>query len=242
MNDEIYQNQQSEDTGVTINLREIMHVLWSRILWIVLVVAVCVAGTFIFTKVTEKPQYRSNATLFFVCDHANPATAIAVATYQAEDYAEMATTQDVLNTVINNLSLEMSYKTLASKITVEYGEESRIINLSVKDKYPNRAQTILDEICRVTKELSVDRSGAAASISVFGSAVEAEPVGSALTRNVLMAFLIGLVGSVGVIVAIHLFDDKIKSPDTVQRALGVSTLGTIPYQRAKEEEVLGGEG
>ena len=57
----------------------------------------------------------------------------------------------------------------------------------------------------------------------------------------LLAFLVGAVGSVGVILAIYLLDDKVKTPDTVQRVLGVSTLGMIPYQRAKEQEILGGE-
>ncbi len=241
MNDEMYMNEQTEGTGIAINLRDIAQVVWSKILWIVLAVAVCVGGAFVFTKLTEKPQYRSNATLFFVCDNQNPATAIAVATYQAEDYAEMATTQDVLSKVINNLGLDMGYKSLASRITISYGEESRIINISVKDRYPNRAQSILDEVCRVTKELSVDRSGAASTISVYGSSSEAERIGSALTKNMLLAFLVGVVGSVGVILAIYLLDDKVKTPDTVQRVLGVSTLGMIPYQRAKEQEILGGE-
>ena len=242
MNDEIYVNEQTEESStVTINLRDIAQVVWSKILWIALAVVVCVGGAFVFTKLTEKPQYRSNVTLFFVCDNQNPATAIAVATYQAEDYAEMATTQDVLRKVIDNLGLDMDHKFLASKLSVSYGAESRIINISVTDLYPNRAQSILDEVCRVTKELSVDRSGAASTISVYGSSSEAERIGSALTKNMLLAFLVGVVGSVGVILAIYLLDDKVKTPDTVQRVLGVSTLGMIPYQRAKEQEILGGE-
>lgn len=242
MNDEMYMNEQAEQTGVAINLRDIAQVLWSKILWIALVVAVCVGGTFVYTKLTEKPQYRSSATLYFVCDNQNPATAIAVATYQAEDYVQMATTQEVLSKVIDTLNLNMSYKALASRITITYGDESRIVNISVKDRDPYRARDILDEVCRVTKELSVDRSGAADTMTVFGSSNAADRVGSAMTKNVLMAFLVSLAGSVGVIVAIYLLDDKIKTPDTVQRVLGVSTLGMIPYQRAKEQEILGGEG
>lgn len=239
---ETYQTQQNEEAGVSINLREIGQLLLSKLLWILLVAAVLLMGTFIYTKITEVPQYRSNATLFFVCDHSNPANAIAVATYQAQDYSQMAVKQETLDIVIENLGLNMSYKQLASMITVEYGEEARIISISVTDKYPNRAQTILDEVCRVTKELTVDRSSAGALTSVFGRSSVAEQIGSAMGRNLLLAFLVGVVGSVGVIVAIYLLDDKIKSPDTVTRALGVSTLGAIPYQRVKEEELLGGEG
>ena len=240
---EMYQVQQNEEeSGISINLREIVQVIWSKILWILLVVVVCAAGAFVYTKVTEKPVYRSNATLYFVCDHANPATAIAVATYQAGDFAEIAKAPEALRTVKENLNLEMSHQSIGSKIVVSYNPESRIVNLSVTDQYPNRAQSILDEVCRVAKELSVDRSGAGASVAVYGAAGQAELVGSALTKNVLLAFLVGLVGSVGVIVAIHLLDDKIKNPDIVQRALGVSTLGMIPYQRTKEDEIVGGEG
>ena len=168
---EMYQVQQNEEeSGISINLREIVQVIWSKILWILLVVVVCAAGAFVYTKVTEKPVYRSNATLYFVCDHANPATAIAVATYQAGDFAEIAKAPEALRTVKENLNLEMSHQTIGSKIVVSYNPESRIVNLSVTDQYPNRAQSILDEVCRVAKELSVDRSGAGASVAVYGAA------------------------------------------------------------------------
>lgn len=240
--DEMYQAQQPEgDAGFVIDLREIVMLLWSRILWIVLAVAVCVAGAFAITKVTEKPEYRSNTTLYFVCSHSNPSTAVAVATFQAKDFADMATTQNVLDAVSENLGLGFDHSTLASMITVDYEGESRTVNISVKDRYPNRAQTILDEVCRVTKQMSIDRSGAADSTMVFGSSSVADRVDSPLVRNLLIAFIIGLIGSVGVIFVVYLLDDKIKSPDTVQRVLGVGTLGTIPYQREKEEK-LGGEG
>ena len=229
-----YQNiPNEEENEKAIDLRELMTVLISRAVWIALAVAVCLTAAFCYTKITTKPQYRLNVTLRFVRGTMNVASDVAMATYMAEDFATMATERPVLEQVIENLSLEMSYSALLSKVKVDYTKESRILRISVTDGYPKRAQAILDEVCNVTKNLMIDEE--ATSYRVEGVSMPAERVASPMARNLLVAALIGFVGSAGVFILIYVLDDKLKTPDHIQRALGISTLGTIPYQRQREE-------
>lgn len=224
---------QEEENEKAINLRELLSVLVARAVWIVLAVAVCLTAAFCYTKITAKPQYRSNVTLRFVRGTMNVASDVAMATYMAEDFATMTTERPILEQVIENLSLEMSYAALRSKVNVDYTKESRILRISVTDGYPLRAQAILDEICNVTKELMIDEE--ATSYRVEGVTLPAERVASPMARNLLLAGLIGFIGSAGVFILIYVLDDKLKTADHIQRALGISTLGTIPFQHQREE-------
>lgn len=233
--------QEEEENENSIDMRELIQVVLSRAIWVIVAVALCLTVAFCYTKIAVKPQYRSNATLRFVRGNMNVASDVAMATYMAADYAQMATERLVLEQVIENLSLDMSYGALKSKVSISYEKEDRIIAISVTDAYPNRARVILDEINRVTKKCLIDDFGAD-SYTISGGSFPAERVASPMMRNLLLAFLIGFVGSVGVIVLIYILDDKIKSPETIQRVLGVSTLGTIPYQRLREEEMQATEG
>lgn len=237
---ENYNVPREEENESIIDIRELFQVVLSRALWIVLVVAVCLTAAFAYTKIAVKPQYRSNDTLYVFRGNGDTPSDVAMATYFAADFSEMITKHAVLDQVIENLSLDMSYGSLLSKIDISYNSESRIIDISVTDAYPMRAQTILEEVCRVAQEQMVTRIGATSITIMHGGITEAEQVGIPLARNMLLAGLVGLVGSVGVIVLIYILDDKIKSPDHIQRVLGVSTLGMIPYQRL-QEETEGGE-
>ncbi len=230
---EFHNIPQEEETEKAIDLRELLSVLVSRAVWIAIAVAVCLTAAFCYTRITVKPQYRSNVTLRFVRGTMNVASDVAMATYMAEDFAQMAVERPVLEEVIDNLSLDMSYNALYSKVKVDYVKESRILRISVTDGYPLRAQAILDEVCRVTKELMIDEE--ASSYRVEGVTMPAERVASPMARNLLVAGLIGFVGSAGVFILIYVLDDKLKTADHIQRALGISTLGTIPYQRQREE-------
>ena len=225
--------QEQEETEKSIDLRELIAVLMSRAIWIAVAVAVCLVGAFCYTKATVKPQYRSNVTLRFVRGTMNVASDVAMATYMAEDFAQMAVERPIIEQVISNLSLETSYSALVSKVKVDYAKESRILRMSVTDLYPKRAQAILDEICKVTKEVMIDEE--ATSYRVEGVTMPAERVASPMMRNLLVAGLVGFVGSAGVFILIYVLDDKLKTADHIQRALGISTLGTIPFQRSRED-------
>ncbi len=54
------------------------------------------------------------------------------------------------------------------------------------------------------------------------------PSNISLTKNIFIAALIGAVLVCAILVAIFIFDDKIKTPDDIQKHLGLSVLGAIP--------------
>lgn len=59
-------------------------------------------------------------------------------------------------------------------------------------------------------------------------AIPTKPSNINLVSNFLLGFVIGAVGACAVLVVIFIFDDKIKTPDDVQKRLGLTVLGAIP--------------
>ena len=48
-------------------------------------------------------------------------------------------------------------------------------------------------------------------------------------KNMIIGGLLGFVLAIGIIVIIYILDDTIKTPDDVEKYLGLSVLGSIPY-------------
>ncbi|MBQ8351979.1 MAG: hypothetical protein IJY20_08075 [Clostridia bacterium] len=214
-----------------IDLREIFHVLLSKAIWIVLCVAIFVAGAAIYTKTFTKPQYRATAVVYVNDGNMSATNNIAVATYLAEDYAKTVTLPSVLEKAINNLALDMSYQELTPKVSISLEEESRIVEITVTDTAANIAQALCNEICLVSKyrfEELVD----ATRVSLYEEArLPSGPSGPNMMRNMMLAGVIGFVLPCAVILLIYMIDDRIKSAEDIQRVLKLSTLGDIPYRR-----------
>ena len=57
-------------------------------------------------------------------------------------------------------------------------------------------------------------------------------------RTIFLAFLIGLMVSVGAILALQLFDTRIKDPDTLEKQLGLPLLATIPTHNSEHKTLV----
>ena len=233
-------NDVKNETGLdmenerSIDLRELLSVLVSKAIWIVLCVAICMVGALVYTKAFTKPQYSAKAVIYVNDGNMSSTGNVAIATYLAEDYAKTVKLRTVLETAIDNLALNMSYGELASKINVSLEEQSRIVEITLTDTSPARAQALCNEICYVSKA-RFEQMTNVERVSVYEEA--SLPTGSSgpgLTSNMIVGAMIGLVVPCAVILFIYMIDDRVKSPEDVQRALKLSTLGSIPYHKEKE--------
>lgn len=57
-------------------------------------------------------------------------------------------------------------------------------------------------------------------------------------RTILLAFLIGLMVSVGAVLALQLFDTRIKNPDFIEKGLGLTLLATIPTYHSDHKTLI----
>lgn len=225
-----YENERESDERV-IDLREVVKLLLSKAVWIILCVAVCAVAAGIYTKMFTKPYYKATAVVYVNDGNMSSTSNVAVATYMAEDYAKTIMLPSVLEAAIDNLGIQMSYQDLSSKINVSLEKESRIVEITLTDTDPRRAQALCNEVCLASKARFEEKTNVE-RVSLYEEArLPAAPAGPSMVKNVALAAVIGFVLPCAIILVVYLLDDRIKTADDVLQGLKLSTLGDIPYRK-----------
>ena len=77
-------------------------------------------------------------------------TDLTMGTQLTQDYMVIVKTRPVLEQVIADLKLDMDYKELEKKITVENPSDTRIMQITITDKDAALAQSITQDLAEVT--------------------------------------------------------------------------------------------
>ena len=208
--------------------------------WIMIVVsAILVAAImFCYSKFMITPQYQSTSELYVLSSSTSITTLadIQVGSYMTQDYVVVIKDRPVLEQVIKNLELDMSYKTLRSKISINNPDETRIIQITITDADPNRAKLITDELAEVSSAYIAEKMDQdAPSIISYGYA-DGGAVSPNVSRNTVLGGIIGAVFAVAIVIISHLLNDTIMAPEDAEHKLGLNVLGSLPLE---EEEYDG---
>jgi len=111
---------------------------------------------------------------------------------------------------------------------VDAKNETRLIEIKVQDKDPQRAAEIANKVAEVFKEEVVEIMKVENINIVDNAIVPVNPIKPRLLMNVAVAFVLGLLVAVGLAFVIEYFDDTIKSTEDVEHYLELTVLGTIP--------------
>ena len=116
-----------EDDEIEIDLTELFYALKKRILVIlaVMVLGAVVAGA--YTKLLVTPMYSATSTML-VLTKETTLTSLAdlqIGSQLTQDYSMLLKTRTVMQDVVDNLDLDMSYQQLESSITINYKEDRR---------------------------------------------------------------------------------------------------------------------
>lgn len=217
----------------TIDLKEYFAIIKKRFWIIALITIVAATVSGVISYIRYVPVYQAKTTLIVSAEPMNGTTVltgdqIAVTQKLAVLYGEVITSRSVLEPVIKDLNLDMSYNQLAGQISVEPVNETQIMNLMVQDVNPKRAKDIANHIPQVfTKE--VKRITDANKVEVIDKALLPKfPTNSNQTMNILIAAVLGMMIGLFVIFLIEYLDNKIKTPQDIQKHLGLPVLGVIP--------------
>ena len=228
------QNQNFNDE-IEIDLVELIQVLWSKALIILLTTIIAAMATGLTSKFLLKPVY-SSTTKLYVLSKSTSLTSFAdiqIGTSLTQDYMEMITSRPVVQTVIDNLNLDLLYEEMLEKVTVENPSNTRFLCITIEDNDPVIAKEIADEfaivsISRISEVMETDEP----NVVEEGYASE-YPIRPNILKNTVIGAAVGFFFACAVIVVLHLMDDTIKSSDDLERYLGLNTLALIP--RGKEE-------
>ena len=236
------------DDEIEIDLVELLYAIRRKLIWICLAGMICGAAAFGYTRLVLKPMYQSTTTMLVLTKETTLASLadLQMGTQLTKDYEELILGRTVLEKVIAQYQLEESYESLKGRVTVENTTNTRIISITVKDPNPANAQIIANSIRDVAAVHIKDVTDVEAVNVADEANLPEKPCEPSIPKWTVIAALIGVILSAGIIIMQYLLDDTIKSSEDIEKYLELSTLGLIPNfdtvekkkksRRSKEEE------
>ena len=217
---------------IEIDLRELFYVLLGKIWIIILVTALGLGIAAGYTLAFVQPIYSSTATLYVMTKSTSitSLTDLQVGSSLTQDYQVFIKSRPVVDKVIEELELDMSYEQFVSNLSVENPANTRFIDITVNHHDAYMAKTIVDKLTDVSAErMGTIMETEAPNVADYGHIPEHQTSPN-VTKNSLIGAVLGFVLSVGVILVLHLMNDAINTTEDVERYLGMNTLGLIPLE------------
>lgn len=151
-------------------------------------------------------------------------------------YKEIVKSPVILDQVKENLKLNISTGALHEMVNVENQKDSQIIVITVQEKDAKLARDIANTTAEVFKSeiakiMSVD------NVTILSQAEVTEgqsPIKPNKMLNVAIAFVVGLMASVGLVFLLDYLDNTLKKEEDIERVLGITVLGVV--SRMEENE------
>ena len=216
----------------TIDLLELLGVVRRHIVALLLTTVLAAAAGFAVSKFLMTPQYQARALMIVntrqdttanvTSDQLNSASKLV------STYSIIVKSDTVLNQVIANLGLNMSYETLAGKVGVAAVDDTQVMEITVTDANPDGARQVCEQITQVAPDAILTAVEAGSVKVISAASVDPDPVSPNVMRNTAIAGLLGLVVCLGVLFLQVLLDNKINTEEDVTKQLGLNVIGVIP--------------
>lgn len=229
-----------EEKEDIIDLVKIFHSLLEHWVLILFVTVVTGAIGFVGSKFLITPMYASTSQLY-VLSKSTSITSVAdiqTGTSLTNDYIAIVTDRPILERVIKELNLDMTYKELNKKISVSNPDNSRLLNIKVTDRDPKQAKIITDEMADVVSDFIAEKMDQdPPSIISYGYA-DGNPVSPNTKKAAVFGALIGFVLAAILAIFKSLSHDVVMTPADVENKLGLYMLAALPF----EEDLTGKKG
>lgn len=225
--------ERGREDRVEIDLLELLFAFRRRILWIVLAAILGGGISFAGTRVLMTPMYESTTTMLVLTSETtlSSLSELQLGTQLTNDYEILTKSRAVLETVIENLNLNLGYEQLNNMVSISNPEDSRIMEITLTYPDPEEAKAIVDEIASVTSEFIGDQMEGIPPKIIDQGEVPSGPSSPSVSRNTLLGILLGIVVSCGIITVITVMDDTIKAEEDIEYYLGIPTLASVPDRK-----------
>ena len=213
-----------------LDLTSIMAVIKKWMFLIIIFMILGLAAAFLYNS-TATLKYQSKTTLYV-----EPSVSSAGVDYQGiltnqkmvQTYAEIIKSRRVINKVIENLNLNLTYEELMEELSLSSATDTQIITVAIKDSSAVRASNIANEIAKVLiKDLKENMK--ITNIKVIDEAIENDKaVEPRTTINMLVGLTGGMMVSLLLVFLFEASDKKITTHEDIKKYLNIKTLGIIP--------------
>lgn len=231
-----------EEDEIEIDLLELLRALKKRI-WIILVAAVLgggIAGS--FSKFVLVPQFQSTA-MVYILSKETTLTSLAdlqIGSQLTKDYKVIVVSRPVLEDVIDSLGLDMNYRELKKKLTIDNPSDTRILSITAQDPDPYLAKKIADAVADTSSSYIGDIMEMVPPKMIEDGEVPTKKSSPSNGKNAVLGALAAIVIVCGIIVLEVVMNDTIVTEEDVAKYLGLSVLSSVPERREAEANETAG--
>jgi len=224
--------------AIEIDLLELFFVLLDHIWFVIICTVTGAVAAYVITTTLITPIYSSSAMLYVLTRSTSitSLTDLQTGAQLTQDYKVFITSRPVVDKVISNLDLNMNYGAFVKNVTVVNENNTRILNVTVKNPDPQMAKIIVDNLADVSSARMAEVMETDAPNIVDYGHVSEKPTSPSKTNNTIIGAVLGLALAAAVVVIRHLMNDSIKSSEDIEKYLGLNTLGTIPLEEGATKE------
>lgn len=241
------------DNETEIDLLDLFGFYMSK--WPLLIAAVVVGALIagLYTHYMVPNKYTAISRMYMVSASSDSVVNLAdlnIGSSLSNDYVELMKSRPVIEDVIDKLELKYSYEQMLGMISLNVVSNTRIVKISATSTDPQEAMEIANQMAKTSK-VQLPKVMEAPSPSIAEAAVLPTRRSSpSLSKNVIIGALLLLMVVLGILTAIYMMDDTIKTSEDLEKAFGIMPLSVIPEgkiegiekERDDRKESKGSEG
>ena len=235
-------NSQGIDDTMEIDLLDLLGFYMSKLPLLIaaVVVGALIAG--LYTHYLVPNKYTADSRMYMVSASSDSVVNLAdlnLGSSLSNDYVELMKSRPVIEDVIYKLELDYTYEQLVRMISLSVVQNTRIVKISATSTDPQEAMEIANQMAKTAK-VQLPKVMEAPSPSIAETAVLPTRRSSpSLSKNVIIGAMLMLVIVLGILTAMYMMDDTIKSSEDLEKAFGIMPLTVIPEGRI--EGVMDGD-
>lgn len=224
-----------------IDLRVILGILKKYAIAIIALALAFSVTFYVYSKFFIQKQYAASAMIIVNNKNTDKTnyvnnTELIAAQNLADVYAIIIKSDTVLQQVINNRKLNMTYEQLRNSITVSTVNSTQVIEISMRHTSAEYAKTVVSEILAVAPKIIEDtvEAGSVKIVSKAKISNNGNPVSPNSQRNALIGGLVGAVLMLAIVFIKEMLNNTFKTEEDIVNTLSIPLIGIIPEVDEKE--------
>lgn len=218
------------------NVLEFLKYYFSKIIFILIFTFVGLVGGIFYTTLIQVPVYRSQTSLVLNSTTTITQNDVNLNKNLVSTYREIVKSRRILNMVIDNLDLDLTYEELKGQVQVSSVNDTELIVISVYNKDNTLAKQIADEIAKTFKTEIVEIYNIE-NVSIIDKALVSDAPSNV---HKLKQYIIGagsgfLLCSLIIVIRFYM-DDTVKTEEDIENKLELPVLGMVPKYKTKKNK------
>lgn len=215
-----------------IRFQDILWALKKHFAWICLATLIFTIGAWLYTKYAITPMYRATLSFcIFSSERQNGSISsgeITADTKLSSTVKFLLNSQPVTEAVSEELGGTISPDAISGMISSTIQPDTQIINVFISSPDPQQACDVANAVAKAApaEVLGLVEAGKITVVNL--PKVPTTPYTPDVTNNVSGGFILGLLLSCAVVIAIAMLDTTIWHEEDLERSYNIPVLGTVP--------------